>query len=201
MIGLTHAVGLLERAVGYGLESVGQVRQSSLTRPTPCAGWDLGMLLCHLNESLAALGQGLHGGRIDLAYSGAPGTTRGARAEDLASGFRDGARQLLDGWRQLASDGPPMEVGGAPVIPEAVALVGAIEIAVHGWDIAESCGRHRPVPVRLALELLGVTPLLVDGTARSPLFAAPVRVSPLASPSDRLVGFLGRSPRGWAAAI
>jgi uncharacterized protein (TIGR03086 family) len=210
MSSLTRAVGLLERAVGYGLESVESVRPGSLGRPTPCAGWDLGTLLCHVNESLAALGQGACGGRIDLVGSAAPDGR--PAVEELAAGFRDGTRRLLDGWRQLGSvpapDGPTMEVGGAPIAPAAVALIGAVEVAVHGWDIAEACGQQCPVPVRLALDLLHWTPLLVDGAsadgavlgggARHPLFAAPVPVSPLASPSDRLVGCLGRSPRGWA---
>ncbi len=204
MSSLAQAVGLLECAVGYGLESVESVRPGSLGRPTPCAGWDLGTLLCHLNESLAALGQGACGGRIELEGSAAADGR--LAVEGLAAGFRDGTRRLLDGWRRLGSDPdePPMEVGGAPIAPAAVALVGAIEVAVHGWDVAEACGQQRPVPVRLALDLLHWTPLLVgggaapDGTARHPLFAAPVRVSPLASPSDRLVGCLGRSPRGWA---
>jgi hypothetical protein len=61
------AAGLLERAVCYGLESAEGIRQSALSRPTPCAGWDLKELLCHVNESLATLHQGVDGGRIDLS--------------------------------------------------------------------------------------------------------------------------------------
>jgi uncharacterized protein (TIGR03086 family) len=193
MAGMTRAVGLLERAVCYGIESAEGVVQSSLHCPTPCAEWDLGALLCHVNESLAALQQGVDGGCIDLAPSPALGGSRGERAEDLVTAFRNGAQQMLDSWQ-----GGALEVAGHLIATDTVAIIGAVEIAVHGWDISESCGHHRPIPVRLALDMLRWTPLIVDSVTRHTLFASPVRISPLASPSDRLVAFLGRSPRGWA---
>jgi hypothetical protein len=37
--------------------------------------------------------------------------------------------------------------------------------------------------------------VLVPGTGRHPLFAAPVTVPATASPSDRLAAFLGRTPQ------
>jgi len=196
MVGLTRAVALLERAVDYGLESLTTVTAATLTRPTPCGEWDQEALLCHVNESLAALAEG-PGGCIALtgpvAHCGPPAR----RAQELTGAMRDSARRLLDGWHSATADAS-LRIGPAPLAPGTVALTGAVEIAVHGWDIAESCGHHRPIPVRLALDLLRLAPLLVD-TGRRPLFAPPVRVPPLASPSDRLVGFLGRNPRAWSA--
>jgi hypothetical protein len=47
----------------------------------------------------------------------------------------------------------------------------------------------------LATGLLAICPLLVTEATRHRLFGAPVAVSPLASPSDQLVAFLGRSPQ------
>jgi hypothetical protein len=42
--------------------------------------------------------------------------------------------------------------------------------------------------------MLRLCPLVVTDAIRHRLFAAPVDVSPLASPSDRFVAFLGRNP-------
>jgi uncharacterized protein (TIGR03086 family) len=187
------AAGLLERAVCYGLESVDGIRQSALSRPTPCAGWDLKELLCHVNESLATLHQGVDGGHIDLSPSSVEDSPPSERIEDLVGAFRKGAHSMLD-------NRPRLEVAGHPIASDMVAIIGAVEIAVHGWDICESRGRDRPVPARLALEMLRWTPLIIDNVLRHTLFAAPVPISPLASPSDRLVAFLGRSPRGRAGA-
>jgi uncharacterized protein (TIGR03086 family) len=84
-------------------------------------------------------------------------------------------------------------VGGLPLPAALVACTGAIEIAVHGWDVSAARGRDCPIPPRLAVPMLGVSPLLVAG--REGLFAEPVEVPAEASPGDRLVGFLGRDPK------
>ncbi len=71
--------------------------------------------------------------------------------------------------------------------------VGALEIAVHGWDISQACGHRRPIPHRLATDLVAMAPLLVPEAGRHPLFAAPVPAAREATASDQLVAFLGRS--------
>jgi hypothetical protein len=76
-----------------------------------------------------------------------------------------------------------------------MAATAALEIAVHGWDITRACGRCQPIPPVLATDLLVIAAVLVPGTGRHPLFAAPVTVAAPASPSDRLAAFLGRTPR------
>jgi uncharacterized protein (TIGR03086 family) len=88
-----------------------------------------------------------------------------------------------------------VSVGGCPVPTSIVTSVGAVEVAVHGWDIAQACGQPRPVPPGLAEELLLLVPLLVTGSDRPSRFAAAVAAPPGASPGDRLIAFLGRDPR------
>jgi hypothetical protein len=78
-----------------------------------------------------------------------------------------------------------------------MAAAGAIEIAVHGWDMSRACGQRRPIPGPLAAELLEMARLLVPTTGRHPLFAAPVAVAPMAGPSDQLAAFLGRAPQDY----
>jgi hypothetical protein len=56
-------------------------------------------------------------------------------------------------------------------------------------------GRGQPIPPVLATDLLVIAAVLVPGTGRHPLFAAPVTVAATASPSDRLTAFLGRTPQ------
>jgi hypothetical protein len=73
-----------------------------------------------------------------------------------------------------------------------VACTGAVEIAVHGWDVSAARGRGGPIPPALATRMLGLCPLLVAG--REGLFGAPVQVPSGASPGDQLVAYLGRVP-------
>ena len=191
--------GLLERAVGYGLSSLEEIPPRSLSGPTPCAGWDLAELLQHVGESVSVLQQGAQLGCITLvppiepALSLPEDADPGARAEMLIGSVTAGIRRLLETWQRMHRD--EVDVEGQPITAETVEIVGAIEIAVHAWDIYEACGRHRPIPVRLALELTRALPRIAGDLIRPGLFAPPVRTSPLGSPSDRLVAFLGRRPR------
>ena len=85
---------LLEASIGYALGMALAVTPESLSRPTPCGEWDLRMLLRHACESLAAFGEGIGAGRVDLD----PPAEDGVLAADPARAFRDRAGQLLDTW-------------------------------------------------------------------------------------------------------
>ena len=80
-----------------------------------------------------------------------------------------------------------------------VAVTGAIEITIHGWDISVACGARRPVPPGLAAVLLPIAPLLITPGTRSGMFADPVRLPGPASLGDQFVAFHGRQPRPPAA--
>ena len=189
---LTDGAGLLERAVGYALGSAQAVTPELLSRPTPCSQWDLRMLLHHVNDSLDALHESIDAGHVG------PDPARdddGQLAGNPVATFRDRACRLLGAWAAAGRHDRVIAIADLPLLASTVATTGAIELAVHGWDIAWACGQRRPIPPGLATDLLKLSPLVVSDATRHPLFADPVAVSPLASPSDRLVAFLGRGPR------
>jgi uncharacterized protein (TIGR03086 family) len=182
--------GLLERALAYCLGAVGAVTPALLPRPTPCGNWDLRGLLHHLNDSLAALHEAAGGGRVALQ----PTAADDSPAADPVPIFRERAARLLGAWSGTIGDDRVVLVGGLPLAAGVVAATGAVELTVHGWDVSQACGQHRPIPDALATELLELCPLLVPTGAHAPLFAARVTVPPSASPGDRLVALLGRHP-------
>jgi uncharacterized protein (TIGR03086 family) len=182
--------GLLERALGYCLGAVGAVTPALLPRPTPCGEWDLRGLLHHLNDSLAALHEAADGGWVALD----PAVAHDSSAADPVRTFREHAARLLGAWSGAVVDDRAVLVGDLPLAAGVVAATGAVELAVHGWDVSQACGQRRPVPDALATELLELCPLLVPANTRGPLFAARVTVPPSASPGDRLVALLGRDP-------
>jgi uncharacterized protein (TIGR03086 family) len=182
-------VELLERAIAYALGAVQGVTPSLLEVPTPCRGWDLRGLLDHVDDSLAALHEGLGGHRVgpDPAHDE-------HLAGDPARRFRDRARRLLGALTRADGQDRVVAVADLPLAASVLASAGAIEIAVHGWDISWACGLHRPVPDGLAVELLPFCQLLVANSGRGGQFAAPVTVPTLAGPSERLIAYLGRDP-------
>ncbi|MFE7276387.1 hypothetical protein [Streptomyces sp. NPDC057623] len=70
--------------------------------------------------------------------------------------------------------------------------MGAVEIAVHGWDVAQAGGRPRTIPVALAADLLAVGRRVVAEEDRGVRFAAPVEVPARARADVLLLAFLGR---------
>jgi uncharacterized protein (TIGR03086 family) len=186
MTALAGGVGLLERAINYTLGTLQAVTGAELAAPTPCRSWDLRALLGHLDESLAALHEAAVLGEVTLAVP-APR----APADPVAA-VRDRASGLLGAWtgtRHTAAT-----VGGTGLTTAVLASAGALEIAVHGWDVARAVGRDRPLPPALAEEMLALTPYLVSEADRPVRFATPVAVSPRAPAGERLLGFLGRRP-------
>ena len=201
---LSGAVELLAGAISYMLGVCAPIGAAELTLPTPCPDWDLAMLLGHLCQSMADLETALRTGRLDLDEPA------GRAGGDPVEALRDGAAQLLCAGYCYGGPECFVAVGGLPMPAGLVACTGAVEIAVHGWDVSAAraragrdsassgsaaCDRGTsqiPIPAALATRMLRLSPLLVAG--REGLFAVPVEVSPQASPGDRLVSYLGRHP-------
>jgi uncharacterized protein (TIGR03086 family) len=175
---------LLARAVSYALKAAALVTPGDLSRPTPCADWDLNLLLRHMCDSMAALDEAMGTGRLDARPQ--PTATGGNPVEVL----RDRAAELL--CTMFAMPDRMIEVSGLPVPPALIAGAGAMEIAVHGWDVYVACGHGRIVPAALARPLIRLFPQVI--TVRTGLFGGPFAVPPCASPGDRLVAYLGRDP-------
>jgi uncharacterized protein (TIGR03086 family) len=180
----------LDQAISYAAWSVLDVTPALLPHPTPCRGWNLDMLLRHASESLAALHDGTVTGHVGLI----PAAPDCDPAADPARTFRDQADRLLAARVSTGCRRQVLDIGDLPLPAIAMECAGAIEIAVHGWDISQACGQRRPIPDALAATLLAIAPLLVPETGRHPLFSPPVTVTAQAGPGDRLVAYLGRKP-------
>ncbi|GLZ06829.1 hypothetical protein Acsp03_42950 [Actinomadura sp. NBRC 104412] len=186
-----YGSGLLRRAVDFCVElldGLPPLTRADLARPTPCALWNLHMLLLHLDDSLAALHEAVTDGAVRVV----PPPRDPVR--DLPASLREGARRLVNVWTDADRAGGVVMVGGCAVTAGVVAGAGAVELVVHGWDVSRALGGDVRIPEPLAERLLRLVPLLIPGDARGGLFGPPVPVPPDAQPTDRLVAFLGRVP-------
>jgi uncharacterized protein (TIGR03086 family) len=187
---LTGAVALLERALGFTLGSLTLVKADAMQNPTPCPDWDLRALLSHVDDSLLALHEAAAVGRVGLHLAEA---TVDPVPDDPIAALREHASRTIGSWVNVAGPGE-VSIGDRALSSSIVVATGAVDLAVHGWDVARACRQHRPVPPTLAEDLLDLCLLIVRDTDRPARFAAAMPVSPAASPSDRLVAFLGRRP-------
>lgn len=179
---LDAGVELLERSLSYTRVALAAVRPTSMTRPTPCDRWDLGSLLAHMDDALDAFLE---------AAGGSVAVSRGAHGPVPVSSLQDKACTLLGTWAATARtglEGAGVDVGGVDVDPALLVGAAAVEITVHGWDVATALGLDHPIPDGLATALL---PVAVD---MAPLgdFAPPVLVAPDAPAGVFLLATLGR---------
>jgi uncharacterized protein (TIGR03086 family) len=187
LVPLLGGVGLLERAVDYLLDTLKPVTPASLSNSTPCSDWDLRALLGHLDDSLTTLAEAADAGVVRVHPASAASTRT-----DLITTVRDRARAAVQIWTRTGRS--LVAVNGWPLTSTIVVSTGALEVAVHGWDIARACGRQEPIPAHLAEDLLALSMVLVTEHDRPVRFGPPVVVPPTASPSEQLVAFLGRRP-------
>lgn len=179
---LEPAVELLERALGYTSGGLASVDDHLLDRPTPCARWTLSALLWHMEDSLDAFLEAATG-RVAVPPPARPAV---ARVEAL----RTKSCALLGAWLQA----PPRSVAVGDSRLDSPLLVGtaALEIAVHGWDVAQSTGAGLPLPAGLAGALRDVARSVVGPTDRGTRFADALEPPPDADEATRLLAFLGR---------
>jgi uncharacterized protein (TIGR03086 family) len=187
LVPLLGGVGLLEHAVEYLVGNLEVVTPASLSNPTPCSEWDMAALLRHLNDSLTALTEA-----ADVGLVGVHPIIDESTGNDRVALVRDRAQAAVHAWSRTGRS--LVAVNGWQLTSTIVVSTGALEVAVHGWDIARACGRHQPIPAHLAEDLLVLSMVLVTDRDRPVRFAPPVFVPRAASPSDRLVAFLGRRP-------
>ncbi|MCF6475880.1 hypothetical protein FAF44_47220 [Nonomuraea sp. MG754425] len=125
------------------------------------------------------------------------GDTSSHRAGNPALVLRDSATEVLARWTAAVSGGL-ITIRDRHLTGPMVAAAGAIEVAVHAWDVARACGEYHPIPTPLAEELLDLAHLFVTRADRPARFAPPVTVPMHAPPQDHLLAYLGRHP-DWHA--
>ena len=182
---LDGGVELLERALGYTRLALVDVSVDLLDRPTPCAGWSLEELLAHMEDALDAFIEAASG-VVDVRPVGAATGRVGALQEKACA--------LLGAFSRAVPE--RVVVGGADLSGRLLVTTAALEITLHGWDVAQSTGRGSPIPPSLAGELLRVAHRVIDPADRGPRFAGPLPVAAEADPADLLLAYVGRNSSG-----
>lgn len=178
-------VELLERSLAWSRGALAGVTDDEAGRPTPCAGWVLTDLLVHMVDALEVVTE-LSLGRMVAA--GPPPTS--TRPRVLADHLTVLGCTLLEGW--LRDPAPAtLDVLGRRLDADVALEVSALEIAVHGWDVARARGLPTPFPSLLAAALLPVAVRRVPVRGRGARFVAPLAPS-ATDPAGLLLAHLGR---------
>jgi uncharacterized protein (TIGR03086 family) len=190
----TDHLAMHRRALATASSFVERVDATDLTRPTPCAGWDLRQLLEHMVGQHLGFTEVVRTGAAPLdAYHPVPFTRPAwqASVDDLVAAF---AAADLDA-RVVA-----VELHPTHPLPIAV-LLGAqlLDTVVHTWDVAAALGEPYTPPSDVADAVLAVAAAIPDDEGRErPGAAFAHAVATGDGTWERALGLLGRDPR-WTA--
>ncbi|AJF67904.1 TIGR03086 family metal-binding protein [Streptomyces vietnamensis] len=167
------------------------VTAEQLGTPSVCADWTVRELANHL-VLYSAHGLEHRALRTELPEET---TKRDFTAEDdWAEAYAAQLDRALAAWEKPeAWEGEVDMVGSAMPATEIAAML-ALELALHGWDLARSTGEEYGVPEETGAYLLGVVERYADMYRRYEGFAEPGAVSETSDPFTRALALSGREP-------
>jgi uncharacterized protein (TIGR03086 family) len=154
--------------------------QADQPKPTPCDDFTAHELAEHLLASLGQLG----------AMAGATAVTPGGSLENRVSVLAAGA---IDAWRGIDLDGTVPGPGGSEMPASVAASILPLEIALHGWDLAQASGQDLRISDEVVAYLRTIADTVVPG-GRGRSFGDEVTAPDDATPMERLAAFAGRTP-------
>ena len=168
---------------------VAQVRPEHLSLPTPCSEWDIQALLAHLLGSIDAF-------RAHAARAPADDVPAREVSNNVLDAYHEATSAALETWRAPGALDGEVTLGVGITIPAEVAAgISTADCLVHGWDLQRALGGDLEVDPELADHVLAISSAVVTPDFRGPrTFGPEVTVAADASPTARLVGFLGRRP-------
>jgi len=186
---------MLQRACAATQPIVEQVTPADYANRTPCTEWDVHDLVNHLLGTLE-LGRALFSDTAPETDAG-PGEVPSAdlAGDDPAKAYRVGMESLL-----AAATGDAVDRAHATPFGEMpgamVAGFTAVDVLVHGWDLARATGQAVGFDDALAGEILGFARKTISDDTRAPRIGpeVPAPDGADASAIDRLVAFMGRTP-------
>ena len=174
----------LEQTFEYAHRVIAGVSVQHYDDKTPCTEWTVRDLLEHMIGVVAGLG----------AAAAGTAPRRFELAPDPAAQFQAAAASNLAAWRTPGAIDRVVDFGPGPMPGTAVASINLLDIATHSWDLATATGQPSALPDDVARAALEASLATITPEIRPGRFAPAVTVPADASPTDRLVAFLGRTP-------
>jgi uncharacterized protein (TIGR03086 family) len=180
----------IDRSFASTRAVVARIGSDDLSRPTPCTDWDVRAVLEHVVGAI----NGFHATAAKLPPTGGDGG-KGAGDDPLGAYDKAVAATLTAYAVPGALDGETQLPNGLAMPATVAADIIFFDVLVHGWDLARGLGVDAELDDELAERALGITRAVVGPDLRAGVgFDDEIPMAPVASPTERLVAFLGRQP-------
>ena len=185
----------LSQLVDAGLAEFGmrvhRVGADQWSAPTPCAAWDVGVLVDHLIDEHLWVPPLLGGHDLEAA-SGIVESAKRTLGLDRAAAWDAAA---LASWEAIGEPGAldrqvALSRGPTPVPEYLTEMIS--DLTIHSWDLGRAIGVDDPLPDELVRFSM---PLAERYQGAEPYFGPPVPPPVDATDEDRLIALTGRHPR------
>ena len=150
-------------------------------KATPCTELSCHQVAVHLMGSISDLG-GMAGATVEMPADGS--------LESKVSQMTD---QTLRAWQARGLEGTVTDPAGHEVPAAFSPAVLAIELLLHGWDLAQASGQTMEVSDEVVAYVAGLAEPIIP-TGRGFAFADEVESSTGAGALDRFAAYSGRQP-------
>ena len=184
------SIELLDHGFVWTAARIAAVPANDLDSPTPCTQWNLRQLLDHTIGSLTMLTNAVASSSTAAELDSPDGRALGSTSWDRA--IAELAERSRHGWKAPGVMDRTFELPIGTMPAPTLASATLLEVVVHGWDISQASGEAAHIPDALALPVLEFARQPIVDANRGDNFAADLGIGD--TPSDQLVGFLGRKP-------
>lgn len=189
----TTSVDAYIRGLEFFTDIVNRVSPQDWQRPSPCVGWRAIDVLGHVGEATSLGPSILRGDPARPTWPDPPGeSVEGDPAQWWAS--------LVEPARQAVSAADLDAIVDSPMGPRSVRdglAFPAVDLFVHGWDLACSIGiaDEAEIPLDIVDFSYNLTEALAEDVLRGPgIFGPAVTPPPQATQSQALLAWMGRDP-------
>lgn len=183
---------LYVRALQQTADVMGRVTAEQLRLPTPCTEYDVEQLMRHVVMGVrraAVIGEGGDPMAVGPADDVAPG--------ELPAAYRQAADRAVRAWSPDERLDAMVPVPWGTIPGRGAVMSYAMEVTIHGWDLARATGQPTEMDPQIAATVLAAAheflPAEPRGGPHVP-FASVVEVAADAGGYARLAGWLGRQP-------
>lgn len=177
-------IAALDETFSHTSAVVAGVSTEQLGDKTPCTEWTVRELLEHMIGVVAGLGSAA-GGQARVPF---------VLGVDPAAQFDEAATAALAAWRSPGVLDRVVDGGAGPMPGRVLAGINLLDTATHTWDLAIATGQPAELPESVAVAALEASRSIVSPEIRAGRFGAEQSVTADASPTARLLAFLGRTP-------
>lgn len=187
-----NALDTYENGLRFFSDVVAAVPAECWSADSPCAGWTALDVLGHVGEATSVGARILRGDEMSLQRSAPPSSAvDGDPAAWWAMAAADAQHSLSHATDLDREVNSPV---GRRTVRDGLSFP-AVDLFIHGWDLAAASGRSVRFPDEAVEFIRGVFAHVPDEVTRRPgVFSAAVGVPDDSDATDQVLAFAGRDP-------